>query len=666
MRNNSVFLQLNPLAAAVVLAFALPAWAAPREKGDNHSGPALEEIVVTASALRGTTDELSEAVSVLAGEALDEAKGTTLGETISGLPGVQSSNFGPGVGRPIIRGLEGARVAVLSGGLSSQDVSTVSQDHAPAVEAFLADQIEVLRGPATLLYGSGAIGGVVNVVDGRIAETAPASAFSGRAEARFDSVNDGHTGMFRIDGGSDTFALHADALTRRNDDYQLPERGEQANSFVETDTGALGGSLLGEWGFAGISVSRYEDRYGNPGEPGDAQLGESGVFLDIEQNRAEFKAGINQPFAGFARARFSAAHTEYQHAEFEGSEIGTEFVKEADELRVELTHEPVAGWEGALGLQALDSDFVAIGAEAFVPATASRALGLFILEQKRVGDLQLEFGMRVDDVSSDPINAPKRSFSPLSVSFGAIWRANEAWDVLLNLDHAERAPAEEELFANGPHIATAAFEIGDRSLSVETSNQLELGAHFHSERLEAKAAVYYNRFDDFIFLRDTGAEVGEPDDLLPVRQWSQADARFVGIEGEATLKLPAHRSGDWQIRLFGDSVRAKLDAGGNVARIPPARLGSELRWESGKWRASVSAVRHAEQDRVASTESTTPGYTLLSAHTAYHWDSGDFGWELFADARNVTDQAARVHSSFLKDRVLLPGRGVSFGLRAFF
>ena len=270
--------RLQRSSLAIALSFAMSALAAtPPHAADQHlEKTKLDAVVVTSTPLRGTAEELSQPVSVLAGEELDDRRSATLGETVGGLPGVQSSNFGAGVGRPIIRGLDGARVAVLSGGLSTQDVSTVSQDHAPVIETFLADQIEVLKGPATLLFGQGAIGGVVNVVDGRIAETAPASALSGRAELRFDSVNDGNTGMARLDGGSDSFALHADMVRRRNDDYDLPGSGQQANSFLDTDAGSVGGSLLGDWGFLGVAISTYQDTYGNPGEPGDADAGERG------------------------------------------------------------------------------------------------------------------------------------------------------------------------------------------------------------------------------------------------------------------------------------------------------------------------------------------------------------------------------------------------------
>ncbi len=653
------------LALAISLALAsVEAAAASQEASDSKHRDAkqLDEVVVTASPFLSTADELSDPVDVLAGERLEEDRAATLGETVSGLPGVQSSYFGPGVGRPVIRGLDGPRVSVLTGGLGTQDVSSVSQDHAVSVEPFLADQIEVLKGPSTLLYGSGAIGGVVNVVDGRIPEVAPAEVFSGRSEVRYDSVSDGYTGMLRADAGNDRFAMHFDGVHRDNGDYDIPD-GQLPNSFIETQTGAFGASLLGDWGFLGFSVSRLLNAYGNPGEPGDPAEGEPGVSLDIAQNRYTLKGGWTQPFGIFDGARFSLVSSDYEHTEFEGEEVGTVFVNDGLEGRFELTHSPIGGWSGAIGLQFGDREFEAIGEEAFVPKTQTESLGLFVVEQRKWDRFQLDLGARIDNIESNPLGGESRDFSPLSLSAGSIWRFDDAMHLSFNLDRAARAPAEEELFANGPHIATASFEIGDSDISEEVANQAEVGLHYHTDVVEAKVSAYYNRFDDYIFLVDTG----DIEDDLPVRQWTQNDARFRGLEGEVLWRITDGARGAFDLRLFGDAVRATLTGGGgNVPRIVPSRLGADLRWKSGGWRASIGAVRYADQDDVATIETPTDGYTLVDAHVAYHGDSTNFAWELFADATNLTDQDARVHTSFLKDRVPRPGRGFSIGFRAYF
>ena len=629
----------------------------------------ISGLVVTASALGDTADTLSKPVDVLAGERLDENRAASLGETVASVPGVQSSNFGPGVGRPIIRGMDGPRVAVLSGGLSTQDVSTVSQDHSPAIEPFLADQIEVLKGPSTLLYGSGAIGGAVNVVDGRIPEYAVDNGFSGRAEARFFAGDqDGNTEMARVDGGSDRFALHADVVRRKARDYDTPQ-GRQTNSYIDATTGGIGGSLLGDWGFVGLSVSRFNDEYGNPGEPGDPSIGERGVHLKLRQDRYEFKGALRDLWGDGNGLRFAAAHTGYEHTEFEGDVVGTVFSKKANEGRIEATFGSEGHWQAAVGMQAAASTFAAIGEEAFVPETSTHAYGLFGIARNTWGDFQLDLGARIDRVTSDPAASASRSFSPLSLSLAGAWKLAEHWKLTANLDHAERAPVEEELFADGPHIATLAYEIGNSNLAREASNQFELGLQFQSERFEGKVSAYQNRFKNFIYLVDTGDSWywDEQDDYLPIRQWTQRDATFRGLEGEATAHLVANESGDWDLRVFGDTVRARLsDGGGNVPRIAPSRLGAQLRWQHAGWRAALGVTRTSRQDEVALNETPTAGYTLVDAHASRHFDTDSLSWEIFADASNLTNQEARVHTSFLKDAVALPGRSVGFGVRLFF
>lgn len=654
----------NALSAALLLALGVgPAFVAVAQEGPandadpRHDEPAeIDRIVVNASPLRKTAEELSQPVEVLSGEGLDRAKSATLGETLNALPGVQTTNFGAGVGRPIVRGLDGPRIGVLSGGLSNQDVSTISQDHATAVEPFLADQIEVLKGPATLLYGSGAIGGVVNVVDGRIAERPLDDTVSGRAELRYGSVNKGRTAMARVDamGANGALVLHADGAYRDLDNYDTPN-GEQANSFVESRSGAFAASYVADDGFIGASLSRFDHRYGNPGEPGDPSAGEPGVSLDMLQDRFEIKAGLNRDLWIFDGLRFAFANTAYEHTEFEGAEIGTRFDSEANEGRVELTHQAFGAWTGAIGLQIGERTFEAIGDEAFVPRTKTRSQGLFVVEQAQWDAFQLDLGARIDRVRMDAIGNPRRNFTPLSLSIGALWNINDQWRISANLDRAERAPAEEELYADGPHAATGSYEIGDPNFGEERANQAEIGLHFHSDRFDAKASVYSTRFDGFIYLADTGAfTVPEPgEDPLPIRIWNQADADFRGFEAEIIAHVVDNAAGKFDIRAFGDRVRGELDSGESLPRIAPSRYGVSASWETDAWRASLGATRVLRQDDVAPDETQTPGYTLVDAHFAYHWDTDAYGWEVFVDGRNLTDQEARVHTSYLKDLSLI-------------
>ncbi len=688
-----------------------------------HTEPTdLDAVVVKASPLARTAENLIRPVEVLAGERLDAAKANSIGETVNKLPGVQSSYFGPGVGRPIIRGFDGARVQVLSDGLSSGDVSTVSVDHAVTVEPFLANQIEVLKGPATLLYGSGAIGGAVNVVDGRIPEAVTAQPLEGRAELRGGTVNNERTGMFRLDGtsASGNLVFHIDGLHRKTGDYDIPGFAESAallaeegetpdpdtagtlpNSALRTDSAALGLSWVGDRGFIGIGSSLFNTRYGVPGhaeheeedheEDDEGHDDEAPVRIVMDQRRTEIRGGLND-LGVFQSLRVKVANTDYTHTEFEGDEVGTVFDNDSTEARIELVHQPLLGWDGAFGAQWSQRDFLAVGAEAFVPGSESRDTGFFWIGERDFGPVTVELGARHDrnriEVDDTAAIGRDRAFENLSGSAALRWNFSEAFHLSFGLDRAQRSPTAEELYSNGLHVATASIELGQPELQVETANRAELGLHWHNGPLRIGAQIFRVQFEDFVYLADTGIA----DDDLPVRVWTQDDATFTGAEAEVDWTFADNDTGEWAVRVFGDTVRGQLDGsgtrpldfsvphgdhsddysidlavGGNLPRIAPSRVGGELRWNRGAWRASLGAVRYARQDDVAAFESATPGYTLVDAHLAWHVDTaGGNAWEVFLDGSNLLDKEARVHTSFLKDLAPLPGRGVAFGVRAFF
>ncbi len=633
-----------------------------QDQDNQQKAKNLQGIVVQAVPGGENIDALVVPVAVLSGAQLNDARGASLGETVASVPGVQTTSLGQAVGRPVIHGMGGPRVAVTENGTGAADVSTISQDHAVTVEPFLADQIEVLKGPSTLLYGSGAIGGVVNVVDGRIPEHAPAKTVSGRMQVRYDNVSDGYTGMFRVDGGNDHFALHADGVRRDDNDYDIPG-GTLANSYLKTDTGAIGGSWLGDWGFLGLSVSRYLDDYGSPAEPGDPAEGEPPVHIRMQQTRYNLKGGFNDPLPGISQMKVSVMHSDYQHVEYEGSEAGTTFSNKSNQARLQLTHNPWGGWKGTLGLQYLHRDFSAVGDETFVPPTTTRDLGVFLVEQHSWGPLKLKLGARVDNRTSTPVNGVERSLHPKSFSAGLGWRMDDAWRLTLNLDHSERGPGEEELFAHGPHEASATYEIGDPALTVEKADSVDLGLHYRADWMDAKIAIYNNQFDGYIYLADTG----RVDDDLPVRIWSQSGARFRGVDASATFHLAAAASGHWDLRVWGDHVRATLSNGGNVPRIPASRLGSELVWNRGDLRASLGAVKYFDQNETGAHETATAGFTLVNAHFDWTFHNGiDSQWQLFLEGRNLTNQTARLATSLFKEESPLPGRNIAVGMRAWF
>lgn len=740
----------HPLALAIAITLAPPVLAQSNSGSHDHGDhlTELSSVRVTASPLAGDAESLARPVTVLAAEALDAAKGATLGETIGRLPGVHSASFGAGVGRPIIRGQDGPRVQVLSNGLSTLDAASLSADHATGVEPFLADQIEVLKGPATLLFGSGAMGGAVNLADGRIARELPQRALSGRAELRTGNVNDERSGMFRLDGvANGNWVLHVDGLVRNTGDVRIPGPAQRAgdpdapgheddhgdadvqrngaqrlgNSALSTRAGGVGATWFGDSAYAGVALSTYRSRYGIP--PGahvhahDDHAGDTHdnhdhaghshdadhhhghdhhsddhqpvVRVDMTSNRTELRAGVNDPLRWLKGVHLRAAWSDYEHFELEDGRAITRFANQGTEARLEAVQQTLAGWDGAFGLQLGNTRFRASGAEAFVPGTDTRTAGLFVLQEKRLGALKLELGARHDRVRLRPDDGqPGRSIGATSASVAGIWTTSPNLDLRFGIDHTERAPAHEELYAAGAHIATGAIEIGDSRLQRERGQRVELGLHAHTDRLELGAALYHTRFADFIYLAQTGVV----EDAMPVRLWTQHDARFSGAEVEATLHLGHGSSGDWDLRLFGDIVHARLDGngqrevhfdvphgshahhhhaaldnGGSLPRIAPARVGADLRWNRGNWRATVGALHHARQDRVAANEEVSAGYTLVNASVAWRSEGNDGrAWEVFLDGRNLSNRLAREHTSQLKDYTVLPGRGLAFGLRAWF
>jgi iron complex outermembrane receptor protein len=675
------------LASAALAALSAPA--AAQTAGDDFHVEQSRDIIVTAPFRRERIEFLT-GVSVLAGAELTRELRPTIGETLARLPGVSSTSFGPNASRPILRGLQGERIRVLTDGIGSFDVSNTSVDHAVAINPFLAERIEVLRGPAALQFGSSAIGGVVNVIDKRIPRSIPdepihVDALGGYASAADQWFGAGSADLrvsdkvvLHVDGsyldGDDLriggFVLsrqaRAEALASSNPDVQslASLRNRLPNSAARTWDIAGGLAVIGEGGNLGFAISRYDSVYGVPPRF-DLESGEGEApTLDIRQLRLDARGELNLGgFFELARGRFGFADYTHDEIEPEG-DIGTTFDNQAFEGRIELVQAERKGWKGAIGGQFFIRDFNAIGEEAFLPENETEQYGLFTLQQFDLGRVDLEVGGRIErtHVSSNPIDI-SRHFTAVSGSVGGSFEFTPGWRLGLNLSRTERAPSAEELFSNGPHAGTQAFEIGDPTFRKERNLGIEGTLRGGSEWLTVELSAYYNRFSNFIYEDATG----EIEDDLPVFQYLQDRARFYGVEAQVSATVA--QVGGTKIGVDGvaDYVRARIPGVGPVPRIPPLRLLGGVSATADRFSGRVEVEHSFEQDRIAGFETPTDSFTLVNAQIGFRpFGTGPNKPELLIQANNILDVDARRHASFLKDFAPLAGRDVRVTLRASF
>jgi iron complex outermembrane receptor protein len=644
----------------------------------------LEEIIVTSSPLRESGLEVAQPTTVLSGDELRRQVAASLGDTLSSELGVNSTYFGPSASQPVIRGLGGYRVQVLQDGAASLDVSTLSQDHAVSVESLVSKQLEVVKGPATLLYGSGAAGGLVNVVTSRI-PTEPATAlFNGALELRGDTASEERTGAASIDGGTGAFAFHADYFDRETDDVRIPgfaqsrqlrglisdaggevgARNRVPNSAGDARGGAVGASLVGEAGFVGLSYNRYETVYGLPAE--------EAAFIDLTQDRFDLRGDWRVSGGWLDTVHASAAYSNYDHTEFEAAGIpGTIFDQQAYELRTALDHHFGENWRGTLGAQVVDLDFEALGEEAFVPPTITRNRSVFAFEERAFERWTLELGARTEQQTIDPdasSGLPDYDETVVNVSAGLVFKLTDERALAVNVTRTERHPQAAELYANGPHIAVGRVEIGDADLDKETAYTLDVSLRSKAAGVGWTLNAFYNDYEDFIFLNPTGDFFAgeEADDFLPVFQYLQDSAKLYGYEAEVIVPLWPNGGETLDLRLSSDYVRGKLDAGGDLPLIPPLRVGAGLDYQRGSWQANLEATYNAEQKDVPSGELTTNSFTMLNLDISYRLSLGGSNWLLFARGSNLLDEEARLATSPLRDIVPLAGRSLRVGARVEF
>lgn len=671
----------HALARAALTLSALPLAAAAQ------GTPPVSTVVVTGNPLG--RDTLAQPTSVLAGDGLVVRRSGTLGETLDGLPGVAATSFGPQSSRPVIRGLDGDRVRLLDNGGASVDASNLSFDHATAADPLVAERIEILRGPAALLYGGNATGGVVNVIDNRIPRLA-AEGLSGRAELRLGGAAREKAGAALLEGGAGGLSWHADVAGRNSDDLRTPrfqrptDDGGTAparrvlNSAGRSRSGALGASWADADGFLGASVDRHENDYGVTVEPD--------VGIRMSRDRVAL-AGERRRLAGpLTQVEVQASHTRYKHEEVEGTgEVGTTFRSTGDELRLQARHAPLGPLTGVLGLQAERLDFSALGEEAFVPDTRTRSLAMFVMEEMQAGPATLTAGLRYERVrvssegdrpdAEEPRfgDTGERRFSPRSASLGASLPAGGGWTLLASAGATERAPAYYELYADGVHVATGAYEQGDPTLGLERSRHLELGAEWQQAGHRLKASVFHTRFSRYIGLEATGRDVpveGEDGDLgsVPEYAFRAVRARLRGIELEGRTRLLQQ---PWTLDLDGsvDMVRGdNLSTDEPLARIAPTRARLGLEAATGPWKLGARLVHAARQSRVPAVDAATPSHTLLNLWASWRMplQGAEALWFLRLD--NVTNELAYNASALRTARALSPQgeRALTAGVRVVF
>ena len=651
----------------------------------------LESITITAHPLDQTDVDFGVADQNISREKLQES-GTTLGEALKNELGIHSNSFGSGSSRPVIRGQEGARVKVTQNATETMDVSSLSPDHAVTIDPQLAQKIEVIRGPSTLLYGAGSVGGLVNVTDTKIPTQMPENGYEGNVGLRYNSGNDEkmtHAGT-TVGLGSNV-ALRVEGLKRDANDYiapnyfhdhdgELEKEKRVGNTFSESENVNVGLSWIGERGFAGVSYSNRQDKYGLPGHSheyeschphgdhlhcgGDDHSGhdhsghdhdedhahENGPWIDMKTERYDFRSELNEPFAGFKKLRAQASYTDYQHDEIEGSEAMTTFKSKGYEGRIELVHNPLAKWEGVWGIQASQQKLDVTGEEATLAPNETQKYSLFGVEHRQFGDFHVELGTRLDHQIVD-VDSEQKDFDGNAFSYsGAVnWDFKPNYKLSLLGSHQERLPLAQELYAHGGHFATNTYELGNDGLDNEKSNNVELGLHYDDDKLSYHVHLYHNWFDNYIY-----AKTLDQYENFRLIEYSQDKAKFYGTEAEVAYQF----NDIYKTSLFGDYVRGKIDSD-NAPRVPAGRLGTRINADfDDHWSGSAEYSHVFNQDKFAAYEHETQGYNMVNIGLAYKYPLADRQEaKVFFNANNLLDEQVYEHSSFLSN---IPQMGRNF------
>lgn len=704
--SRSVLTSISFLATVTPVLRAEDSTSSPKKKSDEPVAT-LDDVLVSGNRLGQTLFEQVQPASVLKGDALQFKLQPTLGETLNNEPGVSSTYFGPGASRPIIRGLGDDRVRILQNGTSVLDVSNVSPDHAVAADPLTIKSVEVLRGPASLLYGPNTVGGVVNVIDDRI----PTEKFTGTwPQGKFDfgagSADELLSSSGAITWGAGPLVFHIDGFDRQTDDVHIPgfarserERllnplppgtpepyGILPNSATDSKGAGLGSAYVWDDGYVGLSYSGIDSTYGTVAEPD--------VTIGLRQRRWDFRGAFYHPASWIKEINYKFGYSDYAHTEFEGSAPGTQFVIEGFDARAELLHEKLHGFEGAFGVEVQKSNFSALGDEAFLPHVENWTSSGFLFEEYALNEkVRLQFSGRYDHQTNDTEADPKfgaglnRTFDAFSGSAGIVYNPVENYAITGSLAYTQRPPTYVELFANGPHVATGTVEVGDPGLGTENSWALDVSVKKNAGFVTGSVSAFYYRFNNYISLQPTG--VIDPVELLPIYNYQAINADIYGAEAEAVFHLlaPAEASDtkvmadpkaqipeafnrDTQkldLILRADFVHAQdRKTGEDLPQMPPVRGTAALDYRIGKFSARMEGIAAADQNRTANNELPTDGYFLVNASLGYDLDLGGVKTTLYVKGSNLTDAEVRQSTSVLKDISPMAGRGVMVGLRGEF
>ena len=689
----NVFIRLAWPLCAGLLAICAP-WAMAQTSPANPA-QSLKEVVVTGNPLGRDTSAAS--VTSLSGTELLLRSGITLGETLSQTPGVSNSYFGPNAGRPIIRGLDGDRIRLLNNGGAAHDLSGLSPDHAVAQDPLSVERIEVLRGPGALLYGGSAVGGVVNVIDNRIPQQPmePGSGLLGRFDLNAASGNQERSGAGLVEWGNERWAVHVDGFRRFSGDAAVPlslncdRTGVTSrvicNSGNSASGGAVGASLFWDHGRLGASVSQYASQYG--------AVAEDLVTIDMRSTRYALEGEWRRPGAFVERLNLQVARTDYRHAELKSGDVETEFISPSTDYRLQARHSPwsspLGSMQGVWGLQGDASRFEARGEEAYAPFSETQNQALYVHEELPKSWGRWTLGVRSEQAkvgclsgNALCLNPVQKSFSPLSAALGLQYQLAPGWQWLTHVARTERAPKHYELFADGVHVATDAYEAGNANLGVERANQFDAGLAWRSGEDRFSINAFVNQYDSHIALYNTGTQgpADEEGNTKPRYEFRSVRARFQGLEAQGSRRIK-DGSAAWVLGARADMVRAtNLDTQESLPRIAPFRLGLTLDRQSGPWLAGFGVDHAMAQDAVPAGDRATPASTLLNARLTFRQQQGNSQWLWYARGTNLTDALVYSPTSVLTTtakyddantgqtvyKAPLPGRSLKLGVQISF